>query len=193
VARTAARSAGGYLDPVLSRRYAKALFAVALRRQAVDRVAEDMSSIVELLRREPRLKAFLLSPSVPAESVSALFQSALGPHVAPITGNFLQLLHKKGRFDHFEEITHAFIEQVEDSRGILKAVVTTAAGLDPVAETELKAALERVTGKSIRLESKIDPEVMGGVVVVLKDRLIDGSVRHGIERLREDLAAVAVI
>jgi F-type H+-transporting ATPase subunit delta len=62
-----------------------------------------------------------------------------------------------------------------------------------VAETELKAALERVTGKSIRLESKIDPEVMGGVVVVLKDRLIDGSVRHGLDRLREELASAAVI
>ena len=178
---------------MLSRRYAKALFAFATKRQVVDRVMADLNSVLELLRREPKLKAFLLSPSVPAENVSALFQNTLGKHVTPETTNFLQLLHKKGRFDHFEEITHSFIEEVEDSRGMLKAVVTTATALDPVAETELKAALERTTGKSIRLESKVDPEVLGGVVVVLKDRLIDGSVRHDLERLREELAAAAVI
>jgi F-type H+-transporting ATPase subunit delta len=193
MARTAARSSGAHLDRVLSRRYARALFNVATRKQAVDRVAEDLRSMVELLKAEPRLQGFLLSPSVPAESVDALLQTAVSKHVSPISLHFLQLLHRKGRFDHFTEITEAFIEEVETSRGILKAVVTTATRLDSAAESKLRAGLERTTGKEIRLETRIDPDVLGGVVVVLRERLIDGSVRRDLERLREQLATASVI
>jgi F-type H+-transporting ATPase subunit delta len=178
---------------VLSRRYAKALFGFATRHQVLDRVMEDLQSVAQLMELEPRFKAFLLSPSVATEPVTELLGSVLGQHISAVTSNFLQLLHRKGRFDHFGEITACFIEEVEASRGILKAVVTTAAALEPAFEVKLRATLERLTGKTIRLESKLDPEVLGGVVVVLGDRLIDGSVRREIERLREELSTVTVI
>ena len=193
MARTAARSSGGHLDPVLSRRYAKALFGFATRHQVVDPVADDLRSVARLLKAEERLRAFLLSPSVATESVMELFTNVLGKHIAPVTRNFLQLLHRKGRFDHFDEIADCYIQEVEASRGILKAVVTTAAAIDEGTEDKLRGALERVTGKTIRLESKVDPEVLGGVVVVLGDQLIDGSVRREIERLREELSTATVI
>jgi F-type H+-transporting ATPase subunit delta len=169
------------------------LFGFATRRQVVDQVADDLRSVARLLEVEHRLKAFLLSPSVAAESVIELIRNVLGPHIAPVTSNFLQLLHRKGRFDHFEEIADCFIEEVEVSRGILKAVVTTATPIEPSFEVKLRAALERVTGKSIRLEGKVDSRVLGGVVVVLGDQLIDGSVRREIERLREKLSTATVI
>ena len=97
------------------------------------------------------------------------------------------------RLAHFDEIADCYIQEVEASRGILKAVVTTAAAIDEGTEDKLRGALERVTGKTIRLESKVDPEVLGGVVVVLGDQLIDGSVRREIERLREELSTATVI
>ena len=193
MARTAARSSGGHLDPVLSRRYARALFGFATQRQVVDQVADDLRSVAQLLAAQERLKAFLLSPSVATESVIELIRNVLGQHIAPVTSNFLQLLHRKGRFDHFEEIADSFIQEVETSRGILKAVVTTATPMDATFEVKLRAALERVTGKTIRLEAKVEPEVLGGVVVVLGDRLIDGSVRREIERLRDELSTATVI
>jgi F-type H+-transporting ATPase subunit delta len=178
---------------VLSRRYAKALFGFATRRQVVDQVADDLQSVARLLKAEERLRAFLLSPSVATESVIDLIKTVLGPHMSPVTSNFLQLLHRKGRFDHFDEIADCYIQEVEASRGILKAVVTTAAAIDEGTEDKLRAVLEKVTGKTIRLESKVDAEVLGGVVVVLGDQLIDGSVRREIDRLREELSTVTVI
>ncbi len=194
--RSAARSSGGHLDPVLSRRYARSLFNVAAKRQLVDQVAADLKAVAELLKAEPRFRAFMLAPDVVEDYRSALLDRVLRqvvPEASPVTRNFLDLLLKKARFDHFEEVAESFSVLMEEHRGILRAVVTTATDLDPEMQARLRSRLERMTGKTIQLTHRLDPEILGGVVVTLAGRMIDGSVKSEVDRLRDDLMATRVI
>jgi F-type H+-transporting ATPase subunit delta len=196
VPRSAARTSGRHLDPVLSRRYARSLFNVAAKRQIVDAVAADLKAVTELLQAEPRFRAFMLAPDVVEDYRSAVLQRVLGKvreEVSPVTRNFLDLLLKKARFDHFEEIAESFSALMEEHRGILRAVVTTASDIDPEMQARLRSRLERMTGKTIHLTHRLDPEILGGVVVTLAGRMIDGCVRSEIDRLRDELMATRVI
>jgi F-type H+-transporting ATPase subunit delta len=196
VPRSAARSSGGHLDPVLSRRYARSLFNVAAKRQIIDAVAADLQAIAELLKAEPRFQSFMLAPDVVEEQRSGVLDRVLQkvrPEISPLTRNFLNLLLKKARFDHFEEIAESFSTLVEEHRGILRALVTTATAIDPEVQARLRSRLERMTGKSIQITHRLDPEILGGVVVTLAGRMIDGSVKSEVERLRDELMATRVI
>ena len=194
--RSAARTSGGHLDPVLSRRYARSLFNVAAKRQIVDAVAADLKEIAALLKAEPRFRSFMLAPDVVEDKRSAVLGRVLEkarPEATPVTRNFMDLLLKKARFDHFEEIAESFSVLMEEHRGILRAVVTTATEIDPEMQARLRSRLERMTGKTIQLTHRLDPEILGGVVVTLAGRMIDGCVRSEIDRLRDELMATRVI
>jgi F-type H+-transporting ATPase subunit delta len=193
VARSAARTRGTHLDPGLSRRYAVALYKTADRRELVDRVETDLAATVELLAKEPALREFLLSPEVLDEHKEALVNKVLAPKVHTITLNFLLLLLKKRRFDHIAGINDSLIEQVEEHRGILRAQVITPTELRQDLRDRLETRLESMTGKTIVLESEVDPDLLGGMVVVLHNQLIDGSVRRELDRLHDELMAIRVV
>jgi F-type H+-transporting ATPase subunit delta len=159
-------------------------------------VAADLKVIAELLKAEPRFRSFMLAPDVVEDYRSAVLRRVLEkarPEASPVTRNFLDLLLKKARFDHFEEIAESFSLLVEEHRGILRAVVTTATEIDPEMQARLRSRLERMTGKTIQLTHRLDPEIIGGVVVTLAGSMIDGSVKSEIDRLRDELMATRVI
>lgn len=180
-------------EPGLARRYAVALFEHASRRGALDRVEADLGATVELFRRERAFRDFMLSPEVLDEHKSEILGRALGSRLSPIALNFLHLLLKKRRFDHLEEIHSSLAEQLDAHRGVLKAGVTTAVELRPELGERLRSRLAALTGKTIEIAYRVDPALIGGVVVVLHDQLIDSSVRRELDRLREELLQVRVI
>jgi F-type H+-transporting ATPase subunit delta len=180
-------------EPGLARRYAAALFETAKARKLVDRVEADLQATVELLSREPALREFLLSPQVLDEHKEEIVNHTLGPRLSPLVVDFIHLLLKKRRFDHLDEIHASLIQFLDEHRGIVKAAVTTSIELKPELRDKLRARLERTTGKTVRLECGLDPGIVGGIVVVLGDQLLDASVRREVERLRDELMATRVI
>lgn len=180
-------------EPGLARRYAAALFETAKARKLLDQVENDLGATVELLRREPALREFLLSPQVLDEHKEEIVNRILGSRLSSLVVDFLHLLLKKRRFDHLDDIHSSLIEQLDDHRGIIKAGVTTATELKPELRDKLRARLETTTRKTVRLECRLDPGILGGIVVVLGDQLLDASVQREIERLRDELLATRVI
>jgi F-type H+-transporting ATPase subunit delta len=180
-------------EPGLARRYAAALFETARAGELLDRVEADLTTTVELFNREPALREFLLSPEVLDEHKTEIVNRVLAPRLSPPVLNFLHLLLKKRRFDHLDEIHSGLIEQLDEHRGVIKAVVTTAIELGPELRERLKTRLETTTRKTVRLESSVNPAILGGIVVVLGDQLLDASVQREIERLRDELLATRVI
>jgi F-type H+-transporting ATPase subunit delta len=99
------------------------------------------------------------------------------------------LLLDKGRIGSLPDIARAHRALVDEHAGRVRATVTTARPLDPALEARLKAALEKTSGKTVLLDKKEDPSIVGGLVTQLGDIVYDGSVRTQLQQLREQLLA----
>jgi len=106
--------------------------------------------------------------------------------------NLVLLLLRRGRIDLLPRVAREFARLDDLRNGVVNATATSAAPLDPDEVRALTARLQRLTGGRVELTTNVDPSLLGGVVVRLGDRLIDGSVRGRLERLRSRLASGAL-
>ncbi len=174
-----------------ARRYAEALFSVALRLENLDRVHSDLVAVVDTLKANPALRDALESPIYPPEAKKRIWEELLGDSVLPLTLHLLRLIVDKGRSGIEPAVLLAFTELTNEHKGIAEAEVTTAVELAPDLLDELRARLESMTGRSVVLRTQVDPAVIGGVVVRLGDLLLDGSVRGQLQALKTRLAGRA--
>jgi F-type H+-transporting ATPase subunit delta len=168
-------------------KYARALFEAADEEGSLDRVGEDLAGLGKVDETDPAFLRFLVSPKALTEHKLEFLQVVFAPRVAPMTLRFLELLIDKKRIAILPEIVEVFDRLMEEHRSVLRAQVYTAIALTPEAERRLKSGLDRLTGKNVVLEKRIDPYVLGGVVVHLGNRILDGSLRNGLSILSENL------
>lgn len=176
----------------IAKRYADALFATAMRRDTANELEDDCRQFCRLLEINPGLKQYILSPQVRTEDKTALLTNSLGDSVSPLFMSFLFLLIQKERFYFIEEIASAYIELHEQHRGIQKATAISAVPLDEALKGKLIKKLEQETQKTIRLKTKVDPAIIGGMIVIINNKILDGSVRHKLEKMRATLKEVKV-
>jgi len=131
---------------------------------------------------------YLTSPVVPAERKQELLHELL-PGVSAEVERFLAILAHRDRLELVPEIAVIFQRLVNEHRGIAVAQVTTAVPIDERQKTVIASRLSRRLGKTVVLETRIDPAILGGVVAQVGDNVIDGSVRGRLERLRRTLTA----
>ena len=174
-----------------ARRYAAALFLAARRAGELEPLEADARAVRDVLGREPRLGSFLGSPQIRDDRKEDLLRAAFAG-ARPMMRQFLLLVLRKHRMAHIPDILEEFIARAEEARGIVSARVVTALPLAPDLEKSLTARLESLTGKKIRLVRDVDPSILGGAVVTIGDRILDGSVQGRLAKLREELIAVRV-
>jgi F-type H+-transporting ATPase subunit delta len=131
---------------------------------------------------------FLTSPVVPADKKRAVLAELL-PRIAPEVGRFLGILARRDRLDLVPEIAQVFRRLLNEHHGIAVAQVTTAIPIDARQQAVIANRLERRLGKTVTLETRVDPSILGGVIAQIGDNVIDGSVRGRLERLRRTLTA----
>lgn len=175
-----------------SRRYAEAAFELASRDGSFAAWRRDLDALVEVLA-DPRL-AVLGSPAVPLVARERAAREAIDRigGVAPRSRNLVLLLLHRGRLDLLPAIARHFRRLDDDRQGIVAASAVSAAPLGAAEVRALTARLEAMTGGRVTLDLSVDPEIIGGLVVRLGDRLIDGSVRGRLERLRTRLVSGAL-
>lgn len=176
----------------IAKRYADALFSTAMRKNIAAELEENCRQFSALLKINSGLRQYILSPQVRTEDKTALLTKSLRDSISPLFMNFLFLLVHKERFYFIEEITSAYIELHETHRGIQKATAISAVPLDEALKDKLIKKLEQETHKTIRLKTKIDPAIIGGMIVILNNKILDGSVLHKLERMRVSLKEVKV-
>ncbi len=179
-------------DISVAYKYARALFEASEEEGSLDRVSQDLAGLGKLEETDPAFLRFLVSPRVLTEHKLEFLRAVFAPRVAPLTLHFLELLIDKKRIDILPDIVDAFDKLMEEHRSVLRAQVYTAIALTPDAERRLKSGLDRLTGKNVMLEKRIDPFVLGGVVVHLGNRILDGSLRNGLRILNENLQRAEV-
>ena len=170
------------------RRYAAALYSAASAAGTVEKVAGDLHLVASTLRQYPKLRDALIQRVTPDRAKRAAVRRLFGERVDPLTLQFLLLLIDKRRERIALDAETAFRKIADERQGIVRAQVTSAV---PLSEAELQQTqdlLTRRTGRQVIIDSRVDPAILGGLIVRIGDRLLDGSVRTGIHRLRQALA-----
>ena len=179
-------------DRKVALRYAEALLRAAKEAGVLAGCAESYDGVLKAVAGNRDLVTFLDSPQVATREKKDLLKAAFGPRIEPLLLDFFFLLLDRNRLDSTRDIGEVFAELVEADAGIVRAVVITAVELPAELEARLLVKLENVTGKSVILEKKVDPAVIGGVCVTLGDRILDGTVRTNLDLLRKTLANAQV-
>ncbi|MGH2690210.1 MAG: ATP synthase F1 subunit delta [Actinomycetota bacterium] len=165
--------------------YAKALFEIARSEGELDRVADELFRVARTLEAEHDLRQALTDIAVTPEAKEKLLASLLGGKVSPHTLNILSFVVKMGKARQLVDIADelARLAEAEANREI--GEVRTAVPLDEHTIRRLADALSKATGKTVAVKVIVDPSVIGGVTAKVGDVVIDGSVRHKLELLRD--------
>lgn len=172
--------------------YAKALIGAAEKAGVTDRVVAELDSLVsDVLARLPSLTATLESPKVPFDVKSAMLDKAFRGKMSDETLHFLKVLTRRGRFDCIRAVRQAVRKIVNDLRGRIEVLLTSAQPIDAATRDLVVAKLRTALGREIDLRTKVDPHVLGGMVLRVGDTVYDGSLANQLSRLRTELVAAA--
>lgn len=167
-------------------RYATALFALAREANAVDAVKADLDRFAALIAESPDLLRLIRSPVFSADEQSQALSAVLRrAGIGGLAEKFLKLVTANRRLFAVRDMLKAFRELVADQKGEATAEVTVAEALKDDHVAALKSALKAVSGKDVDLHVKIEPAILGGLVVKLGSRMVDTSLRTKLNAIRQ--------
>lgn len=167
--------------------YAGALYALAQEEGLEDAILGQLNGIVEILRGNSDYIRLIDSRNVPKAERVALLDEAFGAKIQPYLLNFMKILCERGAFFQLEACAKAYGAQYDEAHGIVPATAVSARPLDDAQRARLIAALEGRTGKRIRLETRVDPSLIGGMRVQMQGQRFDNTVATRMDRLRRAL------
>ena len=169
-----------------AKRYAEAFLQMARPADSWEQWVRDLDNLARLTEH-PEVRGLLESPRVPLARKAELLAQHL-PDATLLARNLAQLLTQRGRVDIIPDIASEFRRMYDAHRGIEHARVITAVPLEPREREALLQQLAVMTGKQVEVTTEVDPNIIGGVIVRIGDKLIDGSTRARLEALRRRLA-----
>ena len=170
-----------------AKRYATALFNVAARDKKLDAVEKDLDLFIGFVHGNPELRSAWESPLLPHERKNAVVDRILSASADPLTISFLKLLVDKGREEVLETARLDLRTLADAERKLVRAEAIFAVEPTKAEQTALAKSLQERTGDRVELTYRVDPSILGGVVVRMRDTILDGSVRGTLERLRDRL------
>jgi F-type H+-transporting ATPase subunit delta len=174
------------LKGAIARRYAGAIFDLAIKQNTLDRTLEDVKEIAQLFSIR-KLSYLLREPKIPAKRKETALRQSLASKVLPTSLNLALLVVQRELVEAMPNIAYELEQRVLDHRNQAVAKVTTAAPMDAAQQNLVKRALEQETGKSIIMQTRVDPTILGGVIARVGDQVIDGSVRYRLSALQHQL------
>ena len=173
-----------------ARRYAQAVFDIAKEQNTLAEWDLDLRVMRETLEDNPSLTRVLQNPETSVSQMHRVVERLFQPTVSPLAFNLVKLLVQHRRLLLAPQIQEAFEDLYLEDQGIAYADVTTAVELTPVEEARVVESLARLTGKTIKLRTHVDPDILGGILARVGDQLIDGTVATRLRQLKNRLAAV---
>jgi F-type H+-transporting ATPase subunit delta len=175
----------------VARRYAEAAFEIALRDGTVDAWRGELETAAGILA-DPGVADVLRNPAIPTAVREEAVRKGLGKSLSVPALNLILFMIRRGRIEDVDQVTAEFGHLVDERNGVVHATAATALPLDEAELSALTARLGQLTGGTVELVVETDPGLLGGLVVRVGDRLIDGSVRGRLERLRNELVSGAL-
>jgi F-type H+-transporting ATPase subunit delta len=171
-----------------ARRYARALLDVALEKGDAN-LRQELEVVGQLYAEHAELRTLLLHPTVPAEKKTAVVAALLRGRPSELLQRLIGLLAQRDRIDLLPLIAKAYLRLWNTHKGIVEAEAVSARPLDDAETRAVAAAAARAAGgKEVELRRRVDPDLMGGLLLRMEGRIFDGTVRARLRALREQLA-----
>ncbi|GAB4368613.1 MAG: ATP synthase F1 subunit delta [Calditrichia bacterium] len=170
-------------------RYARALFELARDKNLLEGVESDLNELVTVYRQDPRLAILFESPVIQRREKQKVIKTLFEKKIHPITFYFLNLLIEKKREELLLTVIQKFQEILDDHRNVVRGELITAYEFSDEQLKLLKEKLDRYTGKTVMITQILNPDLLGGFVIRIKDTVIDTSLKNQLARMREQLIA----
>lgn len=178
------------VSQTLARIYAEALSDLGEAQGNLPRIVDDLHAVQELFDKNLDFHRFFVSPRLQPDEKQRILREALGDKIdRPVMG-LLHVLIDKRREPILDNVVDEFDRFRDLREGRVHAYVTTARAMSDDEKESLVASIERASGKQVRLHERLEPALIGGLVVKVGDRVIDGSIRRRLDRLRRTLSPV---
>ena len=168
--------------------YGNSLYALAEQEGIEKRIYEDVVLVDSLLESQPDYLRLLDAPMVDLKEKCTLLDSAFGAHLHPYTCNFLKILAGKKQVHAFASVRRVYVNKYNEVHNIEEAVAITAVPLSARLHEKLTEKLSKMTGKTVVLENKVEPEILGGLTIRMSNRQVDASVRTRLATLEKQLS-----
>jgi F-type H+-transporting ATPase subunit delta len=173
---------------VIAQRYAGALIEVASTSQLLEEIERDMQALSSILTASKDFKNLISSPlSGSKQQIKICETISETSKFQKLSRNFLQVLVDNRRLSYLPIILKSFSEQMSKRRGEIKAQVQSAMPLSPEQERALQDSLKKSLGFKVQLETRVQKDLLGGLVVTVGSHMIDDSIKGKLERLRQAL------
>jgi F-type H+-transporting ATPase subunit delta len=172
-------------NPRLASRYAKSLLDLSVEQNTVEPTLQDINLLDSICRQSPDFVNVLRSPIIKADKKQHIIDAVMGSKLHPLTQSFIKLLVSKGRESNLPEIAAAFISQYKVMKNIKTAKLTTAVPVsDSIKQAIRGKVLDAMPGMHIELKEEVNPELIGGFVLQVEDKLVDASVRRDLNDVK---------
>lgn len=169
-----------------ARRYAQAVFELALEKGELEKWLDDLTLLADSVSNQEFVD-FLTQPRVTADEKIRVVRESLGDSVGPLALNLMCLLATRNIAHILGGITDQFQELLDSHRGIERAEVVSAVELSDDEQRRVTEMLSTMTGSDVRLTTRVDAQILGGMVVRIGDRVMDGSARSRLQAMRREL------
>lgn len=171
-------------EEILARRYAKALFETAQERKLLEKIRSELHNFAAALEENKAFADFFSSPEHSRADKRAAIEKVFQDRYSNVFFNFLAVVIQKGRHNAMAEIVKSFDELYDRFTRRTRALAVTAVPLDKKISDDLKVSLSKSLNKQVDLENRVDPSILGGIVLNIDGKVMDGSVKQQLERLR---------
>ena len=172
-----------------AKRYAQAIFGIALEQKELDKWQADLKKIVSVVG-DAAFRVALENPKFPFEAKARLLSEQM-KDINPLALNLVYLLVSRGRLDIIDDIAGEYQRLLDSYHGIAQAEVITAVSLDDKNKQKLAEYLGAIVGKKVAVKSEVDPSLIGGIIARIEGKLLDGSTRSKLGALKRELVGVA--
>ena len=179
-------------DPV-SARYAEALFGLARDQRKVEETQAQLEELAVLLRAHAPLRQFLVNPDVEIPDKLAVLAKLRAGGWSELVQGLVRLALTLGRASSLAEMADAFRDLADAERGLVRATVRTARPLSASLRSRIARVLEQREGKTVELTEQTDPTLLGGLQILMGQRMLDGSLRTQLAQLKQRLKRVRVL
>lgn len=169
-------------------RYAKSLIDLAEEQNALEAIKVDIESFISVMKQNTELQAVLKNPIVGTDKKVAILEQIFGASFHKVILGFFKLVITKGRSEVLYGTAKEFINEYNQRKGILHAVVTSASPLTEEQKSQIANLVIEATKAQIILEAKVDPSLIGGFVLKVGDRQIDTSIASSLNKLKKEFA-----
>lgn len=169
----------------ISREYAEALYALALENKKETEFSDNLTLISEVLEQTPEYMDFLASLQIPLTERCNAIDEAFGSYVHEYILSFVKILCEKGYIRKFELCREEFNKMLDFSKKVSLAHIKSAVALTESEKDSLKAKLEQLSGHSVIMEFSEDESLIGGIVVEIDGKVLDGSVKHRLQEVKD--------